>query len=87
MGRGSSEILFIPVDINFFNQLPIPEFVHPPGYPLILAGFFKLFGTQEFAALLPSYLSYFILVLLFFFFAKSKMEGKNGGPRRHHPHF
>ncbi len=75
-GKGIVRNFILPVDINFFNQLPIPEFMHPPGYPLILAGFFKLFGTHEFAALLPSYVSYFILVLLFFFFAKSKMEGK-----------
>jgi 4-amino-4-deoxy-L-arabinose transferase-like glycosyltransferase len=75
-GKGIVRNFIFPVDINFFNQLPVPEFMHPPGYPLILAGFFKLFGTHEFAALLPSYVSYFILVLLFFFFARSKMEGK-----------
>ena len=75
-GKGIVRNFIYPVDINFFNQLPIPEFVHPPGYPLILAGFFKLFGTHEFAALLPSYLSYFILVLLFFCFARSTLEGK-----------
>jgi len=75
-GKGIVRNFIYPVDINFFNQLPVPEFVHPPGYPLILAGFLKLFGTQEFVALLPSYLSYFILVLLFFFFVRSNMEGK-----------
>ena len=75
-GKGIVRNFVFPVDINFFNQPPIPEFMHPPGYPLILAGFFRLFGTREFAGLLPSYVSYFILVLLFFFFARSKMEGK-----------
>jgi 4-amino-4-deoxy-L-arabinose transferase-like glycosyltransferase len=69
-GRGIVRNFIYPVDINFFEKLPVPEFMHPPGYPLILSGFFGLFGISEVSALLPSYLSYFILILLFFFFAK-----------------
>jgi len=69
-GKGIARNFIYPVDINFFEKLPVPEFMHPPGYPLIIAGFFKLFGMSDLAALLPSYLSYFILVLLIFFFAK-----------------
>ena len=69
-GKGIVRNLIYPVDINFFEKLPVPEFMHPPGYPLILAGFFKLFGISDFSALLPSYLSYFILVILFFLFVK-----------------
>ena len=75
-GKGIVRNLAYPVDINFFDKLPIPEFMHPPGYPLILAGFFKLFGISDFAALLPSHLSYFILVLLIFFFTKRFLEIK-----------
>lgn len=73
-GKGIVRNFIYPVDINFFGKLPVPEFMHPPGYPLILAGFFKLFGISDVAALLPSYLSYFILVILFFYFVKPYVE-------------
>ncbi len=73
-GKGIVRNFIYPVDINFFEKLPVPEFMHPPGYPLILAGFFKLFGISDTAALLPSYLSYFILVILFFYFLKVYLE-------------
>ena len=69
-GKGIVRNFIYPVDINFFKKLPVPEFVHPPGYPLIIAGFFKLFGISDLSALLPSYLSYFILVILIFLFAR-----------------
>lgn len=69
-GKGIVRNFIYPLDINFFNTFPIPEFVHPPGYPLILAGFFKVLGISDFAALLPSYLSFFGLVLLLFLFVK-----------------
>jgi 4-amino-4-deoxy-L-arabinose transferase-like glycosyltransferase len=69
-GKGVTRNVIYPLDINFFEKLPVPEFIHPPGYPLILAGFFKLFGISDFAALLPSYLSYFILSILLFYFVK-----------------
>jgi len=54
-GKGIVRDSVYPIDINFFEKLPVPEFMHPPGYPLILAVFFKLFGVSDFAALLPSY--------------------------------
>jgi len=73
-GKGIVRNFAYPVDINFFNKLPIPDFFHPPGYPVIIAGFFKLFGISDFVALLPSYLSYFILIILVFFFAKRNLE-------------
>jgi 4-amino-4-deoxy-L-arabinose transferase-like glycosyltransferase len=73
-GKGIVRNFINPVDINFFEKLPVPEFMHPPGYPLILAGFFKLFGISDIAAVLPSYLSYFILVILFFYFVKTYLE-------------
>ena len=73
-GKGIVRNFAYPVDINFFNKLPIPDFFHPPGYPVIMAGFFKLFGISDFVALLPSYLSYFILMILVFFFAKRYLE-------------
>ena len=69
-GKGIVRNAIYPLEINFFKKFPIPEFVHPPGYSLMLAGFFKLFGISDFAALLPSYLSFFGLVLLLFFFVK-----------------
>jgi 4-amino-4-deoxy-L-arabinose transferase-like glycosyltransferase len=75
-GKGIVRNFIYPLDINFFEKLPIPEFVHPPVHPLILAGFFKLIGISDFSALLPSYLSYFILILLFFFFVKRYLEVK-----------
>lgn len=75
-GRGIVRNFIYPVDINFFDKLPIPEFVHPPAYPLMLAGLFKLFGISDFAALLPSYLSYFILVVLLFYFVKRYLDTK-----------
>jgi 4-amino-4-deoxy-L-arabinose transferase-like glycosyltransferase len=75
-GKGIVRNFVYPLDINFFEKLPIPEFVHPPVHPLILAGFFKLIGISDFSALLPSYLSYFILILLFFFFVKRYLEVK-----------
>lgn len=75
-GKGIVKNLVFPVDVNFFERLPIPEFFHPPGYPLIIAGFFKLFGISDFVALLPSYLSYFILVILLFFFVKRYLDIK-----------
>ena len=73
-GKGIVRNFVYPVDINFFEKLPVPEFMHPPGYPLILAGFFKLFGISDIAAVLPSYLSYFILVILFSYFVKTVSE-------------
>lgn len=73
-GKGIVRNFIYPVDINFFGKLPVPEFMHPPGYPLILAGFFKLFGISDIAAILPSCLSYFILVILFFYFVKTVSE-------------
>jgi len=73
-GKGIVRNFVYPVEINFFEKLPIPEFVHPPGYPLIIAGFFKLFGISDFVALLPSILSFFGLLLLLFFFAKGYLE-------------
>ncbi len=75
-GKGVVRNFIYPVDINFFEKLPVPDFVHPPGYPLILAGFFKLFGISDFIALIPSYISYFILVLLVFYFARRYLEIK-----------
>ena len=75
-GKGIVRNFIYPLDINFFEKLPIPEFMHPPVHPLILAGFFKLIGISDFSALLPSYLSYFILILLFFFFVKRYLEVK-----------
>jgi 4-amino-4-deoxy-L-arabinose transferase-like glycosyltransferase len=69
-GKGIVRNFMYPVDINFFKRLPVPEFVHPPGYPLILAGFFKLFGISDFVALLPSYLAYFVLSIFLFYFVK-----------------
>ena len=70
-GKGIVRNFVYPVDINFFEKLPIPEFIHPPGYPLILAGFFKLFGISDFVC------SYFlpispILFSSFFFSFLSK---------------
>ena len=69
-GKGIVRNFIFPVEINFFRKLPVPEFVHPPGYPMVIAGFFKLFGVSDFGALLPSYLSYFIVLILLFFFTK-----------------
>jgi 4-amino-4-deoxy-L-arabinose transferase-like glycosyltransferase len=76
-GKGIVRNFVYPVDINFFEKLPVPEFVHPPGYPLILAGFFKLFGISDFVALLPSYLSYFILLILLFYFVERFLDTKS----------
>ncbi|MGZ3604291.1 MAG: glycosyltransferase family 39 protein [Thermodesulfobacteriota bacterium] len=73
-GKGIARNFVYPIDINFFAKFPVPEFMHPPGYPLIIAGFFKLFGVSDRAAVLPSYLSYFILVILFFYFTKTYLE-------------
>ena len=75
-GRGVVRNFIYPVDINFFERLPVPEFIHPPGYPLILAGLFKLFGISDFVALLPSYLSYFVLLSLLFYFVKRYLDIK-----------
>lgn len=73
-GKGIVRNFIFPVEINFFKKLPVPEFFHPAGYPMIIAGFFKLFGVSDFVALLPSYLSYFILTILLFFFAKKYLK-------------
>ena len=75
-GKGIARNFIYPVDINFFEKLPVPEFIHSPGYPLILAGFFKLFGISDFVALLPSYLSYFILLILLFYFVNRYLDIK-----------
>jgi 4-amino-4-deoxy-L-arabinose transferase-like glycosyltransferase len=75
-GKGIVKNFVFPVDVNFFQKLPIPEFFHPPGYPLIVAGFFKLFGFSDFVALLPSYLSYFILLILLFYFVRRYLDIK-----------
>jgi 4-amino-4-deoxy-L-arabinose transferase-like glycosyltransferase len=75
-GQGIVKDSILPLEVNFFKQLPIPEFMHPPGYPLIIAGFFKLFGVSDFVALLPSYLAYFILILLVFYFVKKYVNTK-----------
>jgi len=75
-GKGIVKDSILPLEINFFKKLPIPEFMHPPGYPLIIAGFFKLFGVSDFVALLPSYLAYFILIFLVFYFVKKYVNTK-----------
>ena len=75
-GKGIVRNLIYPVDIKFFSKPPIPEFHHPPGYPLIIAGFFKVLGLSDFAALLPSCLSYFLLVLFTFFFVQQRADMK-----------
>lgn len=75
-GRGIVRNFIFPLEVNFFKKIPVPEFFHPPGYPLIIAGFFKLFGISDFSALLPSYVSYFFLIIFFFFFAKRYLEIK-----------
>jgi 4-amino-4-deoxy-L-arabinose transferase-like glycosyltransferase len=75
-GKGIVRDSILPLDLNFFKKLPIPDFMHPPGYPLIIAGFFKLFGVSDFIALLPSYLCYFILIFLVFHFAKKYVNTK-----------
>jgi 4-amino-4-deoxy-L-arabinose transferase-like glycosyltransferase len=75
-GKGIVRNFVYPIDINFFEKLPVPEFMHPPGYPLILAGFFKVFGTSNVAGLLPSYLSYFALLVLLLYFVKRYLDIK-----------
>ncbi len=76
-GKGIVRNFVYPLDINFFEKVPpVPEFMHPPGYPLLLAGFFKVFGISDFTALLPSYLCYFILLVLLLYFAKRYLDVK-----------
>ena len=75
-GKGIVKDSILPLEINFFEKIAIPEFMHPPGYPLIIAGFFKLFGVSDFVALLPSYLAYFILIFLVFYFVKKYVNTK-----------
>jgi 4-amino-4-deoxy-L-arabinose transferase-like glycosyltransferase len=75
-GKGIVRNFIYPIDIHFFETVPIPELHHPPGYPLLIAGFFKLFGISDFVALLPSYLSYFLLIPLLFFFVKKYLDVK-----------
>lgn len=75
-GKGIVRNFVYPLDINFFEKLPVPEFMHPPGYPLLLAGFFKVLGTSNFAGLLPSYLSYFALLVLLLYFVKRHLDIK-----------
>ena len=73
-GKGVARNFVFPIEVQFFKRFPIPEFMHPPGYPLLLAGFFKLFGTSDTSALLPSHLSYFLLIVVFFLFAKRHID-------------
>ncbi len=75
-GKGIVRNCIYPVDINFFGKLPLPEFMHPPGFPLAVAGFLKLFGISDFVALLPSYLSYFVLLILLFYFVRKFLDMK-----------
>lgn len=75
-GKGIVRNFIYPVDVKFFSKPLIPEFHHPPGYPLIIAGFFKVFGISDFVALLPSYLSYFLLILMFFFYIRPQLDLK-----------
>ena len=75
-GKGIVRNAMYPIDINFFSKVPVPEFVHPPGYPLIIAGFFKLFGISDGVGLLPSYLSFFALVLLMLLVAQRTTDTK-----------
>jgi 4-amino-4-deoxy-L-arabinose transferase-like glycosyltransferase len=77
VGRGIVKNFMYPIDFNFFEKVPVPEFFRPPGYPLIIAGFFKLFGISDFSALLPSYVFYFFQILLFFLFAKRYLDIKS----------
>ncbi len=75
-GQGIVKDSIMPLEINFYKKIPIPEFMHPPGYPLIIAGFFKLFGVSDSVALLPSHLSYFVLIFLVFYFVKKYVNFK-----------
>ena len=76
-GKGIVKQFVYPVDVNVFNRLPAPEFLHAVGYPLLIAGFFKVFGVSDSVALFPSYLAFFSLVFLFYFFAKRHTNAKS----------
>jgi 4-amino-4-deoxy-L-arabinose transferase-like glycosyltransferase len=75
-GKGIVRDFIYPLEINIFKKLPIPDFMHPPGYPVIIAGFFKLFWISDSVALLPSHISYFILILLVFCFVQRILNTK-----------
>ena len=73
-GKGVVRNFVYPIDIQFFKKLPIPEFMHPPGYPLLLAGFFKLFGISDRSCFTSILSLLFSPDFLFFLFARKHLD-------------
>lgn len=61
-GRGITTPMAYPVDVKFFDSVPHAALMHPPGFPLLLAGSFAIGGVRDAAAVFPSLLAFILLV-------------------------
>lgn len=68
-GNGFKTSTLRPISFLQFKQLPHPEVARPPIYPHILAGFFMIFGVNDFTVVLCNGIFYVIAVVLTFLVA------------------
>lgn len=66
-GKGYSTSVLRPLVYKFYQTLPQPEITRVPGYPYLLALFFKLFGPSDSSIIIVNSISYVALVLLVYF--------------------
>jgi 4-amino-4-deoxy-L-arabinose transferase-like glycosyltransferase len=66
-GKGYSTSVLRPLVYQFYQTLPQPEITRVPGYPYLLALFFKLFGPSDSSIIMINSISYVALVLLVYF--------------------
>lgn len=68
-GKGYSTSVLRPLVYKFYQTLPQPEITRVPGYPYLLALFFKLFGPSDSSIIIVNSISYVTLVLLVYLLA------------------
>jgi 4-amino-4-deoxy-L-arabinose transferase-like glycosyltransferase len=69
-GKGFSTSVLRPVSFLNFKSLPHPEITRPPLYPYLLAGFFRLFGLNDFSVVLVNGLFYILLIPMTYLFIR-----------------
>ena len=77
-GKGIVRNFIYPVDINFFEKLPVPEFMHPPDIPSSLPDFLNYLESQTlllyFLPIYPISFSSFFFSFLLKGFWRSKRQ-------------
>jgi len=75
-GKGFVTSTLRPQSFVFFKTIPHPEMYRLPIYPYILAGFFKLYGVNDFAAAFSNGLFFVLFIPAVFIFSR-ELSGSN----------